>query len=195
MPTQPNLNCRTLFSHYSFQTISTQVSVSFAMASNTSKKGFPIKRLFRSSLRDRAAIPSSSLGPIPPPCDSAASPALHGPDSDPPPKASEPQQLGLVRLTPDLPADQIDERSPDIIAIHGICGDPLKTWMHESGAFWLRDFLPKDINGARVFSFGYDAEVALTKSLATLDDFARSLLNNIQLERERKVCAFIYLTV
>jgi hypothetical protein len=44
-----------------------------------------------------------------------------------------------------------------------------------------------------VFSFGYDAEVALTKSLASLDDFARSLLNNIKLERDGKVCAFIYL--
>jgi hypothetical protein len=154
------------------------------MASNTSKKGFRIKNLLPSRSKDRATIPSS-----------ATNPALPGPDSDPPQNASEQQKLGLVLLTPDLPADQIDERSPDIIAIHGICGDPLKTWTHESGALWLRDFLQKDINGARVFSFGYDAEVALTKSLATLDNFARSLLNNIKLERDGKVRTFIYLTV
>jgi hypothetical protein len=165
------------------------------MASSTSKKGFRLKNPFQSRSRDRATIPSSGLGPIAPHPDSAADPALPGLGCDPPPNAREPQKLGLVLLTPVLPADQIDERSPDIIAIHGICGDPLKTWTHESGALWLRDFLPKDINGARVFSFGYDAEVALTKSLATLDNFARSLLINIKLERNGKVRAFIYSTV
>ena len=166
------------------------------MASNTSKKGFRIKNLLPSRSKDRATIPSSSLGPVAPPRDySATNPALLGPDNDPPQNASEQRKLGLLLLTPDLPADQIDERSPDIIAIHGICGDPLKTWMHESGALWLRDFLHKGISGARVFSFGYDAEVALTKSLATLDNFARSLLNNIKLERDGKVRAPIYLTV
>jgi hypothetical protein len=195
MPTEHNLNGRTLFSQYSFQSISAQASISFAMASNTSKKGFRITNPLLSRSKDRATTPSSSLGPVAPPRDySATNPALPGPDKDPPPNASE-QKLGLVLLTPDLPADQIDERFPDIIAIHGICGDPLKTWTHESGALWLRDFLPKDINGARVFSFGYDAEVALTKSLATLDNFARSLLNNIKLERDGKVRAFICLTV
>ncbi|PMD63251.1 uncharacterized protein K444DRAFT_556820, partial [Hyaloscypha bicolor E] len=166
------------------------------MASNTSKKkgskkGFRMKDLFRSSetSRDRATIPSysTSPGPIAPPCDSSANnPARAGPNDHLPPNASERQKLGLMLLTPVLPSAQIDERSPDIVAIHGICGDPLKTWTHESGALWLRDFLPKDINGVRVFSFGYDAEVALTKSLATIDTFARSLLNNIKLERDGK---------
>jgi hypothetical protein len=173
------------------------------MASNTSKKkgskkGFRMKDLFRSSetSRDRATIPSYSTSPglIAPPCDSSPNnPARAGPNDHLPPNASERQKLGLMLLTPVLPSAQIDERSPDIVAIHGICGDPLKTWTHESGALWLRDFLPKDINGVRVFSFGYDAEVALTKSLATIDTFARSLLNNIKLERDGKVCAVIYL--
>jgi hypothetical protein len=98
------------------------------------------------------------------------------------------QKLGLVPLTPDLGDDQIDPRLPDIIAIHGIGGDLYKTWTHENGALWLRDFLPKNIKGARVFSFGYDAEVALTKSRATLDSFARSLLNNLRVERDGEVC-------
>ncbi|KAH8744950.1 nb-arc and ankyrin domain-containing protein [Hyaloscypha finlandica] len=164
------------------------------MASDTSKKkgpkkGFHIKNPFRSTSRDHAMIPicSTSLDSIAPPCDSSATnPARPGPNDHLSSNVSERQKLGLVLLTPVLPADQIDELSPDIIAIHGICGDPLKTWTHESGALWLRDFLPKDINGLRVFSFGYDAEVALTKSRATIDSFARSLLNNIKLERDGK---------
>jgi hypothetical protein len=153
------------------------------MAPNIPKKVSHIKNIFRSRPRDRATTASSST----------TDPALPGSDNDPPPSASEQQQkLGLALLTPDLPSDKVNERSPDIIAIHGICGDPLKTWTHDSGALWLRDFLPEDINGARVFSFGYDAEVALTKSLATLDDFARSLLNNIKMERNGNVRAFVY---
>jgi hypothetical protein len=153
------------------------------MASNTSKKPFSVKNLFRS--KGRATKPSSSREPDAAPHD--ANSALPSPDQDPPPNASEQQKLGLVLLTPNLTVSQIDGQSPDIIAIHGICGDPLKTWTHESGSLWLRDFLPEDINGVRVFSFSYDAEVALTKSLATIDDFARSLLNNIKLERDGKV--------
>lgn len=161
------------------------------MASNTSKKRFSLKNLF--GTKGRATTPSSSRDPVAPPHD--VNSALPNPNQNPLPNAPEQQKLGLVLLTPNLTANQIDEQSPDIIAIHGICGDPLKTWTHENGNLWLRDFLPEDINGVRVFSFGYDAEVALTKSRATLDNFARSLLNNIKLERDGKVRASKYLTV
>jgi hypothetical protein len=91
-------------------------------------------------------------------------------------------------LTPDLGDDQTDPRFPDIVAIHGIGGDAYKTWTHENGTLWLRDLLPKSIKGARIFSFGYDAEVVLTKSQAELDDFARSLLNKLRVERDHDVC-------
>ncbi|OCL04556.1 hypothetical protein AOQ84DRAFT_380441 [Glonium stellatum] len=101
-----------------------------------------------------------------------------------PTQLSPRQKLGLVNLTPDFNHDQIDPQSPDIIAIHGIGGDPYRTWTHENGALWLRDFLPKNIKGARIFSFGYDAEVALTRSQTRLDDFARSLLNKLRVERD-----------
>ena len=94
---------------------------------------------------------------------------------------------GLICLTPDLEEEQLSTESPDIVAIHGINGHPIKTWTHEKGAFWLRDFLPEQIPGARVFSFGYDAQVAFTTSRARLDDYARSLLNGLKRYRSVQV--------
>ncbi|KAI1325061.1 hypothetical protein F5Y16DRAFT_423378 [Xylariaceae sp. FL0255] len=47
----------------------------------------------------------------------------------------------------------------DIIFIHGLTGDSLRTWYHRSGIYWPTDLLPKDVPGARILSFGYDADV------------------------------------
>src|SRR5277367_3733735 len=39
----------------------------------------------------------------------------------------------------------------DIVAVHGLGGDAYKTWTHENGKLWLRDFLPDQLPGARIF--------------------------------------------
>jgi hypothetical protein len=86
--------------------------------------------------------------------------------------------LGLFPFSADLDEGQLGQGGADIVAIHGITGDYETTWQWDpehGGALWLRDFLPKDLPGTRVFSFGYDAKVAFTSSKATLRDFARSL--------------------
>ncbi len=62
-----------------------------------------------------------------------------------------------------------------IVAVHGLNGDAFETWS-EDGRMWLRDFLPERLQDARIFTFGYDAGVAFTKSMAEVDDFARALL-------------------
>lgn len=126
-----------------------------------------------------AAVPGNSTTP----------PSSTLTPTQPPPR----RKLGLFNLTPDVGDDQTDPRFPDIVAIHGIGGDAYKTWTHENGTLWLRDILPKSIKGARVFSFGYDAEVVLTKCQAELDDFARSLLNKLRVERDHDVCCHLFL--
>ncbi|KMU78016.1 hypothetical protein CISG_06925 [Coccidioides immitis RMSCC 3703] len=46
----------------------------------------------------------------------------------------------------------------DLVAIHGLNGDPIKTWTHgETGVMWLEDLLPKVIPNIRVMTFGYNA--------------------------------------
>jgi hypothetical protein len=67
----------------------------------------------------------------------------------------------------------------DIVAIHGINGDALRTWTHTNGKCWLKDFLPDSLPRARIYSFGYASELAFNHSLAVLGDFARRLFSDL----------------
>jgi hypothetical protein len=104
-----------------------------------------------------------------------------------PAPTSAPTPFGLHCLTPDLDDDQLSQSPLDIVAIHGINGDAYKTWSH-GDTLWLRDFLPEQVPGARVFSFRYDAQVAFSSSRADIRDFARSLLNSLKTSGRGKVC-------
>ncbi|KAI9787480.1 MAG: hypothetical protein M1839_000009 [Geoglossum umbratile] len=73
----------------------------------------------------------------------------------------------------------------DIVAIHGLNGDPTRTWTTSKGAFWLKDFLPLDVPGARVMNFGYNATAAFGNSIADFEDHARSLLTSLDDARQR----------
>jgi hypothetical protein len=100
------------------------------------------------------------------------------------------EKYGLISLhssisTPGDVEDQ-DTNPLDIVAIHGITGDAHDTWTHDNGNLWLRDLIPKDLPGVRVFSYGYPAEVFCTLSTGTLDTFARSLLEGLKRERRKK---------
>ncbi|KKY18181.1 putative wd40 repeat-containing protein [Phaeomoniella chlamydospora] len=70
----------------------------------------------------------------------------------------------------------------DIVFIHGLGGDRQKTWSqnHDPQFFWPGLWLPyeADIGSARIFSFGYKAEVrpGTGRSIANIGDFAKELL-------------------
>ncbi|KAH0559359.1 hypothetical protein GP486_004127 [Trichoglossum hirsutum] len=100
-----------------------------------------------------------------------------------------PEQFGLFALTSGA-ADTLDSGLPDIIAVHGINGDAFNTWTHgDRGALWLRDFLPSQIPGARVFTFGYNSNVAFTRAKGSLDSHARELLEQLNAVRFGEVRA------
>ena len=61
-------------------------------------------------------------------------------------------------------------------------GDPFRTWT-AGDKLWLRDFLPEQLPSARIFSYGYDSRVALSQSIAGVDDYARTLLDYLELVR------------
>ncbi|KAI1462621.1 Alpha/Beta hydrolase protein [Annulohypoxylon moriforme] len=46
----------------------------------------------------------------------------------------------------------------DIVFIHGLRGDVLKTWT-KGEVLWPKDLLPKDIPDSRIFLFGYDTGI------------------------------------
>jgi hypothetical protein len=87
--------------------------------------------------------------------------------------------------------------SVDIVALHGINGHVHNTWKHENGSLWLQDFLPHQLPGARVFSFGYPAEIiTIASATRRIQDFARALLEGLRAVRrtlEVRVDNSIYL--
>ncbi|TGO16296.1 hypothetical protein BPAE_0505g00010 [Botrytis paeoniae] len=52
-----------------------------------------------------------------------------------------------------------DDAAVDIIFIHGLTGNREKTWTGKYGIFWPKDLLSKDIPDARIWSWGYDANI------------------------------------
>ncbi|RPA89570.1 hypothetical protein L873DRAFT_1754902 [Choiromyces venosus 120613-1] len=86
-----------------------------------------------------------------------------------------PERFGLLVLNP-----EVKDVVVDIVALHGLGGDRLQTWTHENQACWIRDFLPKQIPGARVMTFGYNSEWGFSRSVAGINDFAEDLLDRLK---------------
>ena len=75
----------------------------------------------------------------------------------------------------------------DVVAIHGLNGHPLKTWTYtktEGQVFWLQEFLPKALPGARVFTYGYDSRTLFSPSTGDIGSYAKGLLDYLNLERQ-----------
>ena len=93
--------------------------------------------------------------------------------------------LHTFSLTDAHPTISTEKTYPiDIVAIHGITGDAYTTWTDPStNTFWLRDFLPKEFPGARIYSYGYPAKVFMSLGTGRFDTFARGLLGSLRNER------------
>jgi hypothetical protein len=87
--------------------------------------------------------------------------------------------LSLVRIRPNRWL-----KTHSFVAVHGLGGHYERTWTHENGHNWLRDSLPLQIPGARVFAYGYDSTIAFSKSIATIEDFGKDLLVRVASERK-----------
>lgn len=76
----------------------------------------------------------------------------------------------------------------DIVAVHGLDGDRERTWTYKGethhNCLWLRDLLPEDLPGSRIFTYGYNSKVFGSKSVSSVHEFAIMLLREIQHYRE-----------
>ncbi|KKZ64975.1 hypothetical protein EMCG_09120 [[Emmonsia] crescens] len=92
--------------------------------------------------------------------------------------------FGIVELhRPTGPADI------DIVAVHGLNGNAIKTWTCETdNVCWLSNLLPTYINNARVLSWGYNAKINSLMGGSTSSDrilqHAQTLTEELQSDRE-----------
>ena len=92
--------------------------------------------------------------------------------------------LPLSRPSPSSRPPYLSNVYYSIVAVHGLGGHPYDTWTEErSGKMWLRDFLPSQVPYTRIMSYGYDSQVAFSKSELELGDVAADLLDRLDGER------------
>ncbi|KAG8526389.1 uncharacterized protein KY384_000383 [Bacidia gigantensis] len=73
----------------------------------------------------------------------------------------------------------------DICFIHGLSGGRVSTWSKD-GVFWPAQLLSKDINDARILSWGYNADVSSfwnPESSNKIEDHARLLATELRSQR------------
>lgn len=91
----------------------------------------------------------------------------------------------------------VDKPSVDIIAVTGLSGHALGSWMSPGdNTLWLRDFLPNTIPQARILSYGYDTVLIENRNKSSIPDLAKSFLGAIHAARldakeESRPCIFI----
>jgi len=71
-----------------------------------------------------------------------------------------------------------------IVAVHGLDGHRLKSWM-DGDRLWLRDFLPPQFSYARVFTYGYESRLAFLGDGSDIQDYATHLLEALLYARRR----------
>lgn len=93
--------------------------------------------------------------------------------------------MGLDVLHPHSAFARRGRLTVDIVAVHGLGGDALKTWTDaKTKKLWLHDFLPADIEGTRVMSFRYNADAAFGNTTANVSDCASDLLGSLAAHRQ-----------
>lgn len=80
----------------------------------------------------------------------------------------------------------------DVVAIHGLTGHPFGTWTYNkrgTNVLWLQDLLPKALPGAKIYTYGYDADLIFSSSIVDIGSCAKALLDGLLLERDTpEVC-------
>lgn len=81
--------------------------------------------------------------------------------------------------------NDIQDTGVDIVAVHGLGGHSFGTWISpESGAFWLKDFLPESFPEARIFVYGYSSCLDTPTNFLTI---AENLLDELLEQRRVEV--------
>jgi hypothetical protein len=80
-----------------------------------------------------------------------------------------------------------------VVTVNDLGGHAFESWTSpETGKMWLKDFLPNDVEGIRIMSYGYNSN----QDEDTIDfdflDHRRSLLQTLEnARRSAPVCIFL----
>ncbi|KAK0665939.1 hypothetical protein QBC41DRAFT_399327 [Cercophora samala] len=104
-----------------------------------------------------------------------------------------PARVFLQQLYPEADASPSTAPNFDVVLVHGVNGDPVKTWESKNTAtdqdrelgdtvLWPQHLLPTQFPGARVFSFGYNGDIYHNDSSAGIRDLAKTLLSSLSIQ-------------
>lgn len=68
------------------------------------------------------------------------------------------------------------------IAISGLASHPFGSWQPKAGDktfMWIRDTLPKQLEGTRTIIYGYDTKLYESRSFQNIPDLAQDLINHL----------------
>lgn len=74
--------------------------------------------------------------------------------------------------------------------MHGLNGHAFDTWQsfnNDDYFMWLRDILPEHFPGARILTYGYNANVVSDISTGRLRTFAETFLEKLRQERDGEI--------
>src|ERR1700761_8242071 len=63
-----------------------------------------------------------------------------------------------------------------IVAITGLAGRAFDSWANDQGSMWLRDYLPQELPGVRIFIYGYPSKLYKSVSRASLWDYTEGFM-------------------
>jgi triacylglycerol esterase/lipase EstA (alpha/beta hydrolase family) len=130
-----------------------------------------MSKIFNRFKKDRAARPSNLHVTLLESSQNSVEPPTH-------PQPVE--KIGLFELAK---GKYDDEKTIDVVAVHGLQGDSYQTWTHENGTMWLESILANKIPYARIMTFGYNSTIAFSSSAAKLEDKSIELINRLSMKR------------
>ncbi|KAF4955463.1 hypothetical protein FSARC_11830 [Fusarium sarcochroum] len=68
----------------------------------------------------------------------------------------------------------------DVIAVTGLGGHAFGSWVNSKGDMWLRDYLPKDLQGrARILIYGYPSALQDGNNQSSLSDYSACFMQDL----------------
>lgn len=128
-----------------------------------------MSKIFNKFKKDRAGRPSNPPATRAESSDASSASALSRNNTVPPTQAlasHHPQPAGKIGLFELAKGKHDDEKTIDVVAVHGLQGDLYQTWTHENRTLWLQSILPDKIPYTRIMTFGYNSTIAFSSSAA-----------------------------